>query len=162
MNAAITAPTERALTLTRVFDAPRDLVWAAWTDPRHAAQWWGPRHHPSTHVEIDARVGGRWRICLKSIADGRELWHGGVFREVVRPERLVFTFAWDTGDGPAEENLVTITLAEEGSAGGRKTRMEFRQEPFVSADEHAGHTEGWSSSFDRLDDLLVAWKGPSR
>ena len=84
MNTPITVAAERALTLTRVFDAPRELVWQAWTDQRHAAQWWGPRHHPNTHVEIDARVGGRWRICLKGVADGRELWHGGVFREVVK------------------------------------------------------------------------------
>jgi uncharacterized protein YndB with AHSA1/START domain len=158
MSAPIIAPTEQALKLTRLFDAPRDLVWAAWTDVRHAAQWWGPRHHPSTHLEIDARVGGKWRICLESVEDGRELWHGGVFREVVKPERLVFTFAWDAGDGPTDENIVTITFAEEGE----NTRMEFRQEPFVSADERAGHTEGWSSTFDRLDDVLVAWKGQSR
>ena len=153
MAAPIVAPGQRVLTLTRLFAAPRELVWAAWTDARHAAQWWGPRHHPAMHLEIDARVGGRWRGCLKSAADGRELWQGGVFREVVKPERLVFTFAWDADGG--FENLVTITFTDEGG----HTRMHFRQEPFVSADEHEGHGEGWMSSFDRLDEALVAWKG---
>jgi uncharacterized protein YndB with AHSA1/START domain len=152
MNTPILAPAERALTLTRIFDAPRELVWKAWTEQEHARHWWGPRHHPSTHVEIDARVGGTWRIRLTGVADGRELWHGGVFREVVRPERLVFTFAWDGERG--EENLVTITLTEENG----KTRMSFRQEPFVSADQREGHGEGWSSAFDRLDEALVALK----
>ena len=155
MNAPILTPTERALTLTRVFDAPRELVWKAWTEQEHARHWWGPRHHPSTHVEIDAREGGKWRIRLTGVADGRELWHGGVFCEVVRPERLVFTFAWDE-DGGAE-NLVTITFAEESG----KTRMNFRQEPFVSSDEREGHGEGWSSSFDRLEQALAALKGRS-
>jgi uncharacterized protein YndB with AHSA1/START domain len=153
--APIIAPAQRVLTLTRVFQAPRELVWAAWTDARHATQWWGPRHHPATHLEIDARVGGRWRGCLKG-ADGRELWQGGVFREVVEPGRLVFTFAWDADGG--FENLVTITFADEDG----RTRMEFRQEPFVSADEREGHSEGWTNSFDRLDEALVAWKGQSR
>ena len=158
MNTPILAPTERALKLSRIFDAPRELVWAAWTDQTHARHWWGPRHHPSTHVEIDARVGGRWRICLTGVADGRELWHGGVFREVVKNERLVFTFKWDEDGERGEENLVTITFADEGG----KTRMTFRQEPFVSADEREGHGEGWSSAFDRLDDALVALKGSVR
>lgn len=155
MNTPILAPTERALKLSRVFDAPRELVWAAWTDQTHARHWWGPRHHPSTHVEIDARVGGKWRIRLTGVADSRELWHGGVFREVVKNERLVFTFKWDEDGERGEENLVTITFADEGG----KTRMTFRQEPFVSADEREGHGEGWSSAFDRLDDALVALKG---
>jgi uncharacterized protein YndB with AHSA1/START domain len=158
MNTPILAPTERALKLSRVFDAPRELVWAAWTDQTHARHWWGPRHHPSTHVEIDARVGGKWRIRLTGVADGRELWHGGVFREVVKNERLVFTFKWDEDGERGEENLVTITFADEGG----KTRMTFRQEPFVSADEREGHGEGWSSAFDRLDDALVVLKGSAR
>ena len=155
MNTPILAPTERALKLSRVFDAPRELVWAAWTDQTHARHWWGPRHHPSTHVEIDARVGGKWRIRLTGVADSRELWHGGVFREVVKNERLVFTFKWDEDGERGEENLVTITFADEGG----KTRMTFTQEPVVSADEREGHGEGWSSAFDRLDDALVALKG---
>jgi uncharacterized protein YndB with AHSA1/START domain len=155
MNAPILVPAERALRLTRLFDAPRERVWAAWTEAEHAARWWGPRHHPAIHVEIDARVGGKWRICLRGVEDGRELWHGGVFREVVRPQRLVFTFAWDAGAGPEEENLVTIGFAAEGN----KTRMSLLQEPFVSRDEREGHTEGWTSTFDRLDEALGAWKG---
>jgi uncharacterized protein YndB with AHSA1/START domain len=158
MNTPILAPTERALKLSRIFDAPRELVWAAWTDQEHARHWWGPRHHPSTHVEIDPRVGGKWRICLTGVADGRQLWHGGVFREVVKNERLVFTFKWDEAGERGEENLVTITFADEGG----KTRMTFRQEPFASADEREGHGEGWSSAFDRLDDALVVLKGSVR
>lgn len=155
MNTPVMAPTERALTITRVFDAPRELVWTAWTDPAHAKHWWGPRHHPSTHVEIDARVGGRWRIRLTGVETGRELWHGGTFREVAKPERLVFTFKWDEEGERGEENLVSITFAEEGG----KTRMTFRQSPFVSPEERDGHTEGWGSAFDRLDEALVALKG---
>ena len=86
---------------------------------------------------------------------GGELWHGGLFREVVKPERLVFTFKWDEEGERGEENLVTITFAEEGG----KTRMTFRQTPFISLDERDGHTDGWSSTFDRLDEALVALKG---
>lgn len=159
MSTPVMAPTERALTITRVFDAPRELVWNAWTQAEHAKHWWGPRHHPSTHVEIDARVGGTWRIRLTHAETGRELWHGGVFREVVKPERLVFTFKWDEEGERGEENLVTITFAEEGGKEGRKTRMTFKQSPFLSTDECEGHTEGWTSSFGRLDEALAALKG---
>jgi uncharacterized protein YndB with AHSA1/START domain len=155
MNTPILAPAERVLTITRVFDAPRELVWKAWTNQEYAKHWWGPRHHPSTHVEIDARVGGAWRIRLTGVETGRELWHGGVFREVVAPERLVFTFKWDEEGERGEENIVTITFAEEGG----KTRMTFQQSPFVSLEERDGHTEGWTSAFGRLDDALVALKG---
>jgi uncharacterized protein YndB with AHSA1/START domain len=141
---------DRALLIRRVFDAPREAVWRAWTDEKYALNWWGPRHHPARHIEIDARVGGRWRICLTSVADGRDLWHGGVFREVVKPERLVFTFAWDEAGERGEQNIVTITFADEGG----KTLMTFHQAPFRSGGEQDGHEEGWSSAFDRLDDLL--------
>jgi uncharacterized protein YndB with AHSA1/START domain len=155
MNAP-TITKDRALTITRLFDAPRDLVWRMWTDPAHARHWWGPRHHPLTQLDtLDARVGGRWRFRLTGVETGRELWQGGVFREVKKPERLVFTFRWDEGCGPPGENIVTITFADEG----RQTRMTFHQTPFVSLDERDSHTEGWSSSFDRMDDALVALKG---
>ena len=149
MNAPMTTQADRVLTLTRVFDAPRELVWKMWTDPGHAQSWWGPRHHPSTYVAIDARVGGKWRSRLTGVEDGRELWHGGVFREVVKPERLVFTYAWDADDG--DESLVTIIFAEEGG----KTRMTFTQTPFVTVEQRDGHGAGWSSAFDRLEDVLL-------
>jgi len=141
-----------ALVIRRVFDAPRETVWQVFTESAHTLNWWGPRDHPARHVEIDARVGGRWRICLRSVADGRDLWHGGVFREVVWPERLVFTFAWDEEGERGEENIVTITFADQDG----KTHMHFRQTPFQSDGERDGHRGGWTSCFDRLDDLLAA------
>ena len=61
MSATVRPPIDRVLTITRVFDAPRDLVWRAWTDPKHLMSWWGPRWHPADKVEADVRVGGRWR-----------------------------------------------------------------------------------------------------
>lgn len=149
-GAAPSKPSDRALVITRVFDAPRELVWKAWTDPQHAISWWGPRDYPATRVEMDVRPGGRWRHCLRATADGRVLWHGGVFREVVAPERLVFTFAWEEEGERGLETLVTVTFVTEGS----KTRMTFRHEPFQSVAERDGHTDGWGSAFDRLGDLL--------
>lgn len=157
-NPSVLAPAEQELVITRTFDAPRALVFEAWIDPRHAINWWGPRDYPATHMEIDARPGGRWRHRLRSTADGRELWHDGVFREVVPPERLVFTFSWEEEGERGLENLVTVTFAEEGG----RTRMTFRQTPFRSADERAGHEGGWTSTFDRLDGHLEHLKRSSR
>ena len=150
-NTPIVEPAERELVITRVFDAPRDLIFRAWTDPRQAVQWWGPRDYPATHLEMDVRPGGVWRGRLRSIADGRELTLGGVFREIVAPERVVFTFAWDEEGERGIETLVTVTFAEEEG----KTRMTFRQVPFQSIEERDGHRGGWTSSFDRLAEYVT-------
>jgi len=155
MSAAAKPPADRVLTIARLFDAPRELVWRAWTDPKHAINWWGPRDYPAREVEMDVRVGGRWRHCLRSTETGADLWHGGVFREVVPPERLVFTFAWEEEGERGIENVVTITF----TAQGKKTLMNFRQTPFQSAEERDGHQGGWGSAFDRLDDLFASQKG---
>ncbi len=107
-------PAERTLVITRVFDAPRELVFKAWTDKQHAMMWWGPKHHPATQVDMDVRPGGRWRHCLKSVETGKDLWHRGSFLEVVPPERLVFTFAWEEAGERGLETLVTVTFEELG------------------------------------------------
>ena len=149
--AAKPKPDESALEMTRLFDAPRALVWKAWTDPALAVNWWGPRDFPVKKLKMDVRPGGTWRNCLISPDTGEELWQGGVFREVAAPERLVFTFAWEEAGERGLETLVTITLTDEGD----KTRMRFRQEPFQSIAERDGHEGGWSSSFERLVEELV-------
>ncbi len=100
------------LVIMRVFNAPRDLVWKAWTDPNHALHWWGPKDYPAADLEMDVRPGGNWSGRLRSTQDGRVLTHRGVFREVARPERLVFTFAWDEEGERGLETLVTITFAD--------------------------------------------------
>jgi uncharacterized protein YndB with AHSA1/START domain len=141
----------RELVITRVFDAPRELVFRAWTDVAHLRQWFGPKHHPACEMSIDIRPGGRWRGCLRSTeAAGKDLWLGGVYREIVPPKRLVFTFAWEEEGERGLETLVTITLSDEGG----KTRMTFRQSPFQSSGELDGHRGGWTSCFDRLDEHL--------
>jgi uncharacterized protein YndB with AHSA1/START domain len=151
-------PDAHELVITRVFDAPRSLVFKAWTDPKHISNWWGPRHHPATQLEMDVRPGGVWRNCLKSTETGEELWHGGIFREVVEPERLVFTFAWDEAGERGAETVVTVTFAEENG----RTRMTLRQAPFQSIEQRDGHGGGWSSTFDRLEDHLGALRASVR
>jgi len=154
MSATATAaarPIQRELVITRIFDAPRALVWRMWIDPRHAMQWWGPRGYPATHMTLDVRPGGRWRHCLTSRETGAALWQHGVCREVVMPERLVFTFQWETEGERGLETIVTVTFADLGG----KTRMDFRQTPFQSDAERDGHRDGWTSTFDRLVDHLV-------
>ena len=144
--------TKRELVIVRVFDAPRRRVFEAWTDPSQAMRWMGPRGFAATHLEADLRSGGAWRICLRRDEDGEELWQGGVYREVVEPERLVFTFAWDGEDGRrGHETLVTIMFAEQRG----RTTMTFRQELFESVEERDGHGDGWNSTFDRLAECLA-------
>ncbi len=144
-------PIERALVITRIFDAPRELIFKLWTDSEHAKNWWGPRDYPATQLEMDVRPGGRWRGCLRSTDSGNELRLGGVFREVALPKRVVFTFAWEEAGERGLETLVTVTFAEQGG----KTRMTFRHEPFQSVEERDGHQGGWTSSFDRLAEYVA-------
>jgi uncharacterized protein YndB with AHSA1/START domain len=148
------SPNDRELVLTRLMHAPRELVFAAFTDPQQLRRWWGPKDYPATHVEMDVRVGGRWRNCLTATADGRELWQHGVFREVSPPSHLAFTFVWEEEGERGLETLVTITLVDEGG----ETRLTLRQTPFHSIAERDGHGGGWSSSFDRLNEFLAGAK----
>ncbi|MGC2048605.1 MAG: SRPBCC domain-containing protein [Gallionella sp.] len=144
--------TDNELTITRTFDAPRALVWQAWTNPAHALHWWGLKHHPATDIEWDARLGGRWRNCLREMETDDLFWHGGVFREVAEPERLVFTFTWEEPGNRGMETLVTVDFAERAG----KTEMAMHQVPFQSIAERDGHDEGWNSTFDRLAEYLLS------
>jgi len=137
---------DRELVITRVFDAPRELVFQAWTDPKHVMSWWGPKDFTMTSWTMDLRPGGAWRGCIRS-SKGLDYWSQGVYREIVPPERLVFTFAWDgEHNQPTTETLVTITFADSGG----KTKFTFRQTPFTTVEDRDSHEEGWSESFERL------------
>ena len=145
-------PTDREIVMMRVFDAPRALVFEAFVNPEHVLKWMGPRDCPMVHVEGDVRPGGKWRACLRAVDGSRELWQGGVYREVVPGERLVFTFAWDEEGGRSgPETIVTITFADQG----KKTLMTFRQGVFNTEANRDGHRLGWNSAFDRLAEFLT-------
>lgn len=136
-------PADRVLLIRRVFDAPREMVFKAWTEPERMLKWWGPKDFTATSAEADLRPGGKWRVDMHS-PDGQEYPSGGVYREIVEPQRLVFTFAWL--DEPRHETLVTITFADRGG----KTELTFRQSVFKSVEERDGHQGGWNEAFDRL------------
>ena len=142
--------TDNELVINRTFDAPRELVWKAWTEDMD--KWSAPRGFTIPFGEADLRPGGKWRATMVS-PDGKELALGGVYREIVPPERLVFTHAWDDDNGkPGPETVVTVTLI----ARGQKTEMNFRQTGFDSVESRDGHAEGWGECFDILEELLAA------
>jgi len=148
------------LQITRVFDAPRELVWKVWTDPEHMKHWAGPRQFFATNIENDPRPGGKWRLCLHTdgidTGDGQlrkfDLRQGGENREVIAPERLVYTFKWEDNPGMSSnvETVVTVTFEENRG----KTTMNFHQAFFVTTGDRDGHMRGWNSCFDKLQDYL--------
>lgn len=147
-----TTMSDTELVITRVFDAPRELVWQAWTDPDQMLKWMGPRGFTGKSVELEARVGGKTRTCMVG-PDGEEHWASGETKELVEPERLVFTTAWEDPPGVrGHETLVTITLVE---LGGGKTEMTFEQRAFDSVESREGHQEGWTEAFDCLGEYLA-------
>jgi uncharacterized protein YndB with AHSA1/START domain len=143
-NIASKAP---ALVITRVFDAPRSLVYKAWTQPEHMMRWWGPRGYSTPSCEMDVRPGGALLLCMRS-SEGSDTWVRGVFREVVEPERLVFT-AIDNAN-PSSESVITVTLEDQNG----KTRLTMHQ-AFAQAEASRGASGGWNSGFDRLEDYLA-------
>ncbi len=142
---------EKDLVLTRVFNAPRERVWKAWTDAKQLAQWWGPAGFTNPRCEVDVRPGGTIRVDMRG-PDGTVYPMAGVYREVVAPERLVFSAsALDEKGKPLFEVLNTITFAEQG--GKTKLTLEARVIKKLSdrADEYLkGQEAGWSQSLDRL------------
>ncbi len=144
------------LVITRVFDAPRNLVFQAWVDPTHLRQWCAPHGYELSHCEGEARPGAAWRCCMRRSSDGKELWLGGVYRKVVENELIEQTHVWDE-DG--DETIVTVRFEDEG----RKTRMTMRQTRFASVAQRDGHRGGWMECFERLEALLATLtSGPSR
>ncbi len=149
------------LHITRIFDAPRELVWRAWTDPEMAKQWSGPKQFPAFYIQLGEKPGDRWRIGLRGNRPGTdiptEIWQGGVLREFVPPERLVYTYAWENranvglpDDGEPHETVITVRLEEHAG----KTTMHFHQAFFATTAERDGHNGGWNSSFERLEELV--------
>lgn len=131
------------LLITRVFDAPPDVVFELWSKPEHLRRWMGPEGFECPSAEVDFRVGGRYRGMIRSPEMG-DSWFGGVYREILPNTRLAFTFAWsNTGPSAGIETLITISLAEVNG----KTSMTFHQAPFLDAAARDRHVAGWTSSF---------------
>jgi uncharacterized protein YndB with AHSA1/START domain len=146
---------EREITITRIFDAPRALVFKAWTDAAQLAQWWGPKGFTNPVCEIDPRVGGAIRIHMRS-PDGSIYPMKGEIREIVAPERLVFTnIAVDAAGHHIIEGLTTVTFADEGG----KTKLTVQTRGSAITEQAVGYLKGmemgWTQSIDKLQALLA-------
>ena len=144
----------REVTLTRVFDAPVELVWAAWTDPRHMAQWWGPKSFTNPVCELDLRPGGAIRIHMRA-PDGTVYPMTGTFEEIVPPKRLVFTsVARDLDGKPLLEGHNIITFEDVG--GKTKVTVQSRAVGLVPIAPQmlAGMEAGWTQSLEKLAGLV--------
>lgn len=138
------------ISITRIFDAPRDLVFRNWVRAAELGAWFAPDGFTVTRCEVDARPAGRWQVEFRS-GTGDAHREYGEFREVVRPERLVFTLTQQGADGGAgPETLVTVVFADHGS----KTEMTFRQAGLGSMETRDGNAGGWKECFDKLEKHL--------
>ena len=141
------------ISITRVFDAPRERVWQEWTEPERFADWFGGADSevPLSTVSMDVRPGGSWRLTMFAEPGRREIQWEGQYREVAPPERLVFTVT----DQPEEDvdELVIVDLADLGDG---RTEMHLQQRGGgLSAEEYERAAQGWSSFFDRIAERLA-------
>jgi len=150
LNLAI--PTDREIVMTREFDAPRELVFKAMTDPALLSRWWGPRKYRTVVDELDARPGGKWR--MRNIgADGDEHAFRGEFREVVPPERVVWTFEYVPLAGHI--SVETMTLAERDGRTLLTVRNQFSSKEDLEGMVNSGMESGARESYERLDEVLA-------
>jgi uncharacterized protein YndB with AHSA1/START domain len=147
---------QRELVITRIFDAPRELMFKAWTDQKHVTKWWGPQGFTNPVCELDARPGGAIRIHMRA-PDGVVYPMTGVFQEVVAPERLVFTSAaLDDKGAPLFEILTTVTFSEERDEQTKLTMQARVIMTTANADQYLDGMEmGWTQSLDRLAEHLM-------
>lgn len=152
------------MVITRVFNAPRELVWKAWTDPRYVMQWWGPRGFTSPVCKIDFRVGGKFLCCMRS-PDGQDFWNGGEYHEIVLHEKIVSSMYFSDSEGnkvepehygmehESIEGAHDVTLFED--LGNGQTKLTFiGNEPMESA-RNSGQLEGWNQILDKIAALVT-------
>ena len=152
----------KELVITRIFEAPRELVWKAWTEPERFMRWWGPKDFTSPACKIDLRLGGKYLSCMRG-PDGQDYWSTGVYREIVEPERIVYTdsFADEHGNvvpashyglsaGFPLELQVTVTFEDYGG----KTKMTLKHVGIPAGEMSDMTGAGWNESFDKLAESL--------
>jgi uncharacterized protein YndB with AHSA1/START domain len=145
---AVDTAVKPSLTIKRRLKAPPAKVFAAWTDPEKMKQWMGPGAMTGQLTECDARIGGRYRWVMKS-PDGELFDVGGVYREVVPNEKLVFTWAWKST--PEVESVVTVLFKPDGDG----TLLTLTHEQFLDEDACNRHQNGWDGALDKLDKLFA-------
>jgi uncharacterized protein YndB with AHSA1/START domain len=147
----VVKPVAAEFVLSREFDAPRAQVFAAWTDVRQASRWWAPKDFTPLSCDMDLRPGGAWRRRLRA-PDGSITTKHGIYREIVPPERLVFTYITEHVDGIIDpETLVTVTFADLGG----RTRLTLKHTAFESDEARADHQGGWTGALQRFSAFIA-------
>ena len=168
-NSAVASAEEIELVITRVFDAPREVVWRAWSEAEGLAQWWGPKGFDLQVKHLDFRPGGVFHYCMVA-SGGATMWGKFVYGEIIEPERLDFTNSFSDEDGNitrapffdgkwALQISHTVKLIEENG----KTTMTIRGRPINAteielqtfAEAHSSMHEGYGGTFDKLDEYLA-------
>ncbi|MDH3455374.1 MAG: SRPBCC domain-containing protein [Gemmatimonadota bacterium] len=141
--------TDTSLRITRIIKADRERVFRAWTDPKDMKQWSCPESAVVDQVDVDLRVGGRYRIRMKG---EQEVWTAvGEYRTVDPPKKLVYSWDWEEKKHQVGETLVTVELNDLGGS----TEVVLTHERFPSAEATKSHTEGWTSCLNRLESLFA-------
>jgi uncharacterized protein YndB with AHSA1/START domain len=158
-NHDATPPSDREFVMERLFNAPRELVWQAWTTPEHLAQWWGPKGWTLPVCQIDFRPGGVWHYCMRG-PDGMESWGKATYQEIVEPERIVYLDAFtDEAGNPVEgmpEILVTVMFEEYNGQTKLTSRAQFASAADLEAVLGMGMAEGITETWDRLEAYLAS------
>ena len=152
------------MVITRIFDAPRALVWKAWTDPQYVMQWWGPKGFTAPVCQMDFRVGGKLLLCMKT-PDGQEGWNLVEYHEIVPHEKIVSTMYFSDSKGnrvdPAElgieheaiEDARDVVIFEDYGNGQTKLTM-IGNEPMEDA-KNSGQLEGWNETLDKVATVVA-------
>ena len=147
------------MVVTRIFDAPRELVWKAWTDPKYVMQWWGPKGCTAPVCKMDFRVGGKFLICMRT-PDGQEFWNAGEYHEIVPHEKIVSSMYFADAEGnridPAElgleheaiEGAHDVVLFED--LGNGQTKLTFMGNETMQNAIQSGQLEGWKETLDKV------------
>ena len=148
----VETPSDTEILITRMFDAPRDLVFEAHSSCEHMRNWWGPRRYEVAECEIDFRPGGKWHILHRGDESGQDHPFYGEFREIVPPERIVWTFEW--GGAPGHVSVETLTLEERDGGTLLKGVSVFDSKEDRDGMLQSGMEEGAAETYDRLDEYL--------
>ena len=152
------------MVITRIFDAPRALVWEAWTNPKYVMQWWGPKGFTAPVCKIDFRVGGKFLCCMRA-PDGQEGWNGGEYHEIVPHEKIVYSLYFADANGnkvdPAQygmeheaiEDARDVVIFEDYGNGQTKLTM-IGNETMEDA-KSSGQFEGWNEVFDKVAAVIA-------